>query len=325
MPSHPLNPAGGKGKTMLKFITKRLLLLIPIIIGGAMIIFFIMSLMKEDPVMIILADADPDPIMIETLREELGLDKPLIVQFTNYMTGLFRGDLGKSYKTRLPVFEEYMKRFPNTVVLALGAMFVALLIAVPIGIISAIKQYSWFDNIGMTLALFGISMPVFWLGLLLMLLFSVKLGWFPSGGMEGLGIVLPAVTLGTANAALYTRMTRSSMLEIIRQDYIRTARAKGLSERVVIIKHALKNSLIPIITVVGSQFGHALGGAILAETVFAWPGVGRYMIEAVNKRDRPVVIGCVVMLSIMISVVTLLMDILYSFIDPRIKTDMLKD
>lgn len=309
---------------MFSYIIRRLLLLIPITIGGAMIVFFIMSMTKEDPVMIILADADPDPVMIEMVRKDLGLDQPLPIQFINYMSGLFRGDLGKSYKTGLPVFEEYMKRFPNTIVLALGALGVALLIAIPIGIISAIKQYSWIDNIGTTFALLGVAMPNFWLGLLLILLFSVHLGWLPSGGMSGLGLILPAITLGTGNAALYARMTRSSMLEVIRQDYIRTARAKGLSERVVIIKHALKNALIPIITVVGTQFGHAMGGAILTETVFAWPGIGRFMIEAVNKRDRPVVIGCVVMLSIMISLVTLLIDVLYVYIDPRIKTGLVK-
>jgi peptide/nickel transport system permease protein len=310
---------------MLKYIIRRFLLLIPVIIGVAAIIFFIMSLMPEDPVRIILADSDPDPIMEETLRKELGLDKPVIIQFVDYMKGLVRGDLGLSYKTRLPVFNEYMKRIPNTLYLSFGAMAVALIVALPIGIISAVKQYSWFDNLGMTFIFLGLSVPNFWLGLLLLLLFSVKLGWLPGGGIDNLGIILPAITLGTGSVALYARMTRASMLEVIRQDYIRTARAKGLKEKTVVLKHALKNSLIPIITVVASQFGHAMGGAMVTETIFAWPGIGRFMIEAVNKRDRPVVIGCVVMLCIMISIIQLFVDILYGYVDPRIRTEITKD
>lgn len=310
---------------MLKYIIKRVLLLIPVIIGGAIIVFFIMSLTNQDPVTIILADADPDPIAAEAIRQELGLDKPLPVQFINYMKGLLRGDLGNSYKTGLPVFSEYMKRFPNTIILAIGSLIIGVLISIPIGIISALKQYSFFDNAGMTFALLGVATPNFWLGLMLILLFSVKLGWLPGGGMDGIkSLLLPAFTLGTGHAGLYTRITRSSMLEVIRQDYIRTARAKGLAEKVVILKHALKNSLIPIITVIGGQFGHSLGGAIVTEQVFAWPGIGRFMIEGVNKSDRPVVIGCVIMLSIMISVVMLIVDILYAFVDPRIRSTMIK-
>ncbi len=205
-------------------------------------------------------------------------------------------------------------------------MAVAILIALPIGIFSAVRQYSKFDNIGMTVALLGVATPNFWLGLMLILVFSVYLGWMPSGGMDqGLkSLILPAITIGTGQAGLVARMTRSSMLESIRQDYVRTARAKGLAEKAVILKHTLKNALIPIITVVGSQFGHSLGGAMVTETVFSWPGIGRYMIEAVSKRDRPVVIGCVVMLCILVSVVNLLVDVLYAYVDPRIKTGLTK-
>jgi peptide/nickel transport system permease protein len=312
-------------KQMFRYILKRLLLLIPVIIGASAIIFFIVSMGKDDPVMLLLAGTDPDPETIEYTRHALGLDKPLVIQFFNYMKGLLRGDLGKSYSTGKPVFQEYMARFPATVRLSFWALVVSVSISIPIGIISAIKQYSLFDNIGMTLALIGVSMPNFWLGLLLIIAFALKLDLLPSGGYGGfLYIILPAITLGTGQAGLATRMTRSSMLEVIRQDYIRTARAKGLSERVIIIKHALKNALIPIITVLGNQFGHALGGAMLTETIFAWPGVGRLMIDGIYKRDRPVIIGCVIMLCIMISIVNLFVDVMYGFIDPRIKTSLTK-
>jgi len=310
---------------MARYILRRLLMLIPVIIGASMLIFFIISMGKDDPVMMLLSGMDADEATIEAMRHHLGLDKPLIIQFVNYMKGLVSGDLGVSYKTGKPVFEEYIMRFPATLKLAFWALIVSVCISIPIGIISAIKQYSWFDNFGMTFALLGVSMPNFWLGLLLIIFFSVKMGWLPSGGYGGAAfLLLPAITLGTGQAGLAARMTRSSMLEVVRQDYIRTARAKGLAEKTVIIKHALKNALIPIITVIGNQFGHALGGAVLTETIFAWPGVGRLMIEGIGKRDRPVVIGCVVMLCIMISIVNLAVDVLYAYIDPRIKTGMIK-
>lgn len=311
---------------MTKYIMKRLVQLIPVIIGASMIIFFIVSLGNDDIVLMLLSDTEADEITIELTRKELGLDKPLPVQFFNYMRGLLKGDLGVSYKTGKPVFEEYKARFPATLRLAFFSMCVSLSISIPIGIISAVKQYSWFDNIGMTVALFGVSTPNFWLGLMLIILFSVKLGWLPSGGYGGLlFIILPAITIGTGQAGLVARMTRSSMLEVIRQDYIRTARSKGLAEKAVILKHALKNALIPIITVVGNQFGHSLGGALVTEQIFSWPGIGRLMIEGIYKRDRPVIIGCVVMLCIAVSIVNLGVDILYAYIDPRIKSGMTKN
>lgn len=310
---------------MLRYIARRLLQLIPVVIGASAIIFFILSMGDIDPVMMLLGDTNPTPEQIEMTRHELGLDKPLPVQFVNYMKGLLTGDLGKSYRSGKPVFQEYMARFPATLKLAFWALFVSVLISIPIGILSAIRQYSLFDNLGMTFAMLGVATPNFWLGLMLMLLFSVKLGWLPTGGYGGLKyIIMPAITLGTGQAGLATRMTRSSMLEVIRQDYIRTARAKGLSEKVVIIKHALKNALIPIVTVLGVQFGHALGGAMITETIFSWPGVGRLMIDGIHKYDRPVVIGCVIMLCIMVSVVNLLVDILYAYLDPRIKAGYTK-
>lgn len=310
---------------MLKYILNRLLQLIPVIIGASMVVFLIVSLGTDDPVIMLLADSDADEMTIEMTRKELGLDKPLIIQFFNYMKGLAKGDLGKSYKTGKSVFEEYMLRFPATLKLAFFSMFVSLSISIPIGIISAVKQYSWFDNVGMTVALLGVSTPNFWLGLMLIILFSVHLGWLPSGGYGGLlYVLLPAFTIGTGQAGLVARMTRSSMLEVTRQDYISTARAKGLAEKVVVLKHALRNALIPIVTVIGNQFGHSLGGALVTENIFSWPGIGRLMIEGINKRDRPVIIGCVVMLCMVISLVNLLVDILYAYIDPRVKSSMTK-
>ena len=306
---------------MLKYILNRLLQLIPVIIGASMVVFLIVSLGTDDPVIMLLADSDADEMTIEMTRKELGLDKPLIIQFFNYMKGLAKGDLGKSYKTGKSVFEEYMLRFPATLKLAFFSMFVSLSISIPIGIISAVKQYSWFDNVGMTVALLGVSTPNFWLGLMLIILFSVHLGWLPSGGYGGLlYVLLPAFTIGTGQAGLVARMTRSSMLEVTRQDYISTARAKGLAEKVVVLKHALS----PIVTVIGNQFGHSLGGALVTENIFSWPGIGRLMIEGINKRDRPVIIGCVVMLCMVISLVNLLVDILYAYIDPRVKSSMTK-
>ncbi len=305
---------------MSRYIFRRVLQLIPVILGASAIIFFILSYSNQDPVMMLLAGTDPTLEQIEMTRHQLGLDRPIWIQFFSYMGGLVRGDLGVSYSTGREVFKEYMLRFPATLKLAFWALFVSVLISIPIGIVSAIKQYSWFDNFGMTFAMLGVATPNFWLGLMLIILFSVQLGWLPAGGYGGLKfLILPAITLGTGQAGLATRMTRSSMLEVIRQDYIRTARAKGLSEKVVIIKHALKNALIPIVTVLGVQFGHALGGAMITETIFSWPGVGRLMIDGINKYDRPVVIGCVIMLCIMVSVVNLAVDILYAYLDPRIK------
>src|SRR5699024_9681793 len=232
-----------------------------------------------------------------------------------------KGDFGRSYATNKPVFDEILSRFPSTLKLTIAGMIVAVVIAIPIGIISATKQYSIMDNLTMVFALLGVSMPNFWLGLMLILLFSVKLGWLPSGGNAGFAsLVLPAITLGTGVAGIITRMTRSSMLEVVRQDYIRTARAKGVKENKVINRHALKNALIPIVTIIGLQFGNLLGGAVLTETIFSWPGVGRFMVDAIKTRDTPAVLGSVVFLSVAFSIVNLFVDILYGYLDPRIKS-----
>ena len=259
-------------------------------------------------------------------RKELGLDDPLLVRYGHYMINMLHGDLGTSYKNNLSVWSQVMERFPNTAVLAVAGILVAILIGIPTGIISAKKQYSMMDNTAMLLSLIGVAMPNFWFGLLMVILFALTLGWLPSQGMgEGFiplikSLVLPAVTLGTGAAAMITRMTRSSMLEVIRQDYIDTARAKGVSDKKITTRHMLKNAMIPIITAVGLQFGTLLGGAMLTETVFSWPGLGRLMVDSIKSKDIPMVLGSVIFLAIMFTVVNLTVDIIYAFVDPRIKS-----
>lgn len=234
--------------------------------------------------------------------------------------------MGTSYRNKISVKEQILNRFPSTVILAVTGMFVALAIGIPVGIISAQKQYTFIDRISMFGALIGVSMPNFWFGLVVVMLFSLRLGLLPSSGMgEGFvpmikSLVLPALTLGTGAAATVTRMTRSSMLEVIRQDYISTARAKGIKESKITHKHMFKNALIPIITVIGLQFGYLLGGAVLTETVFSWPGLGRLMVDAIKTKDTPLVLGSVIFMSVVFSVVNLSVDILYAFIDPRIRS-----
>jgi len=299
---------------MHKYVLKRILLLIPVLLGVSLLVFAIMSLTPGDPAQLILGENAPKEAVLK-LREEMGLNDPFFMQYFRFVKNAIMGDFGRE------VFGEIFARFPNTLILAVIGIIISVCIGIPIGIISATRQYSFLDSFSMVIALLGVSMPVFWLGLMLILTFSVKLGWLPSGGFDGLkSIILPAVTLGVGSAAIITRMTRSSMLEVIRQDYIRTARAKGVAEKVVINKHALKNALIPIITVVGLQFGHLLGGAVLTESVYSWPGVGRLMVDAIRQKDTPTVLAAVVFLAAAFSVVNLLVDILYAYVDPRIKS-----
>ena len=305
---------------MHKYVLKRILLLIPVLLGVSLLVFAIMSLTPGDPAQLILWENAPKEAVLK-LREEMGLNDPFFMQYFRFVKNAIMGDFGRSYTTGREVFGEIFARFPNTLILAVIGIIISVCIGIPIGIISATRQYSFLDSFSMVIALLGVSMPVFWLGLMLILTFSVKLGWLPSGGFDGLkSIILPAVTLGVGSAAIITRMTRSSMLEVIRQDYIRTARAKGVAEKVVINKHALKNALIPIITVVGLQFGHLLGGAVLTESVYSWPGVGRLMVDAIRQKDTPTVLAAVVFLAAAFSVVNLLVDILYAYVDPRIKS-----
>ena len=303
---------------MYRYILKRLLLLIPVIIGASFIIFFIINIAPGDVSTIKGGDASEEAL--EALREEYGLNDPLLVQYGRYMLNLLHGDLGQSYYTNNSVLSDFFARFPNTLQLAVWSMLLGIAIALPVGIISAIKQYSLLDNCSMLIALAGVSMPVFWEGLLLIILFSLYLGWFPSGGNTlPFSLVLPVITSGTHMAATVTRMTRSSMLEVIRQDYICTARAKGLNERVVILKHAFRNALIPIVTTIGTTFGTAIGGALVTETVFSWPGIGRLVVESIDRRDTPMIMGCIILTTVCICLINLAVDLLYAFIDPRIK------
>ena len=305
---------------MIKFIIKRLLALIPVLIGVTLLVFFILDLAPGDPAKTILGEqARPEDII--ALREQMGLDDPFFVRYGRYMVGLLHGDLGTSYKTGDPVGAEIGARMPDTALLAVAATIISVLLALPLGVIAAIKQNTLFDGISMFISLLGISIPVFWLGLLLILFFSVKLGWFPvSGADQGIkSLALPAIALGFQPMAAIARTTRSSMLETIRQDYIRTVRAKGLPEREVITQHALRNALIPTTTIIGLQIGSMLGGAVLTESVFAWPGIGRYMVQSIQGRDIPSVMGCIIVFAITFALVNLAVDVIYGFIDPRIK------
>lgn len=309
---------------MYRYVIKRLLMLIPITIITSFLVFFIINLAPGD-VVGQLTGSEATPEEVAALRAELDLDKPIVVRYAKYFAGLLRGDLGTSYITGKSVYDSYMEKLPATLKLAVASILVSIAISIPLGISSAVHRGSVRDNVGMVAALLGLSMPNFWLGLLLIIVFALHLGWLPSGGSDGIAsIILPAVTVGTGLTAMLTRTTRSSMLDVIRQDYLRTARAKGVPERLVIRKHALKNALIPIITVIGTQLGSCLGGAILTETVFAWPGVGRLILDAVNSRDTPMVTGCIILKTITISVILLAVDLLYAAVDPRIRVQYAK-
>jgi peptide/nickel transport system permease protein len=300
------------------YIIRRLLLAIPVLVGVSILVFAIIRFIPGDPARAI-AGVHASPEYIEQVRKELLLDEGIHVQYFVYMKNLLQGDLGRSTFTRRPVTVELWERFPNTMVLAATAMGIAAVLGMSAGIISATKRYSLFDNVSMLAALVGVAAPVFWLGVMFQLLFSVHLGWLPSGGIgTWKHLVLPALTLGLATAALIARITRSSMLEVLRQDYITTARSKGQVERVVVYKHALKNALIPVVTVMGLQFGTLLGGAVLTETVFSWPGIGRLMVDSILARDYPVVQGAVLLLAVFFVMINLVVDVIYAFLDPRI-------
>jgi peptide/nickel transport system permease protein len=331
------------------YIIKRLLQIIPVILGVTLIAFALIHLAPGDPVRTMLGQHATQQ-EIEDIRAKYGLDQPLYVQYFIWLGDVLQGDLGRSILSHEQVTTEIASRFPNTIELAIAAMLFAILIGVVAGIISATKQYSVADYSVMGLALFGISMPVFWLGIMLMMIFGVFLGWLPIGGridlllpfqritgfmvidsiitLNGAALIsvirhllLPAIALGTIPMAIIARTTRSSMLEVLRQDFIRTERAKGLSERKVIYKHAIRNAMVPVVTVIGLNFGLLLSGAILTETVFSWPGVGRLVVDAVYARDYPLVIGCILVFALVFVIVNLITDILYTYIDPRIHYD----
>lgn len=305
---------------MWKYIAKRFISLIPVVIGVTFIVYLIMNMAPGDPVKTILGE-QATPEAIEELREELGLNDNVLIQYKNYFFGLIKGDMGISYKSKVGVAEEIGARLPTTAKLSVIAILIAVILSIPLGIFAAVKQNTWIDSLTMFIALLGVSIPVFWLGLMLLLFFSLKLGWFPvSGASTWQSFVLPGVALGFLSMAAIARVTRSSMLEVIRQDYIRTARSKGVPYNTIITKHALKNALIPTITVAGLQIGTLLGGSVLTETVFGLPGIGRLMILSIQGRDIPMVLGCIIVFTVAFSIVNLIVDIIYAFVDPRIRS-----
>lgn len=302
---------------MLQYLFKRLWHTVFVVVGISMISFFFIHL-SGDPVMLMLP-ADATHEETETLREQLGFNDPLSVQYLRFAWQAVRGDFGDSLYYKVPAMELIVERLPASLELALAAMVIALLIAVPIGIVSAVRRGTLLDMVSMLGALFGLSMPHFWLGIMMVLLFSVELGWLPTSGRGTLlHLVMPAMALGLSLMAMFARLTRSVMLEVLGLDYIRTARSKGLRERVVIAKHAFKNALIPIVTVAGMQFGFLLGGTVIIETVFAWPGVGRLVVQAIFNRDYPLVQAVVLVLALIFVAVNFLVDMLYMYLDPQI-------
>jgi len=315
-----------------RFILHRLLQAIPVLLGISIAVFLMVHLAPSDPVMIMLGSQEQviTPERIEQLREEWGLNDPLYVQYWRFLKNALHGDLGRSIYTGQDVFSSILQRIPATLLLTISSLIIAVAISIPIGIISATRQYSAWDHIGMVGALLGVSMPSFWFGLLVMYFFSIKLRWLPATGMGHIALgamdvlkhlILPSLTLGFGMAAMTTRLTRSSMLDVVRQDYIRTARAKGLPERIVVYRHAFRNALIPIVTHIGTQFGSLLGGAVVVETIFAWPGVGRQAVDSIMRRDMPMIQGNVLFMCFIFVIVNLIVDISYSLIDPRIRYD----
>lgn len=304
---------------MLRYLLRRLLLTIPVLLGVATLVFALIHLVPGDPAQAMLGEtATPDDV--DRLRKNLGLDKPLITQYGAFLAGVGRGDLGKSFRTGQPVAQEIGRRLGDTAILALSAMAVAIVVAIPLGILAAVFRGRFIDHAAMTLALAGISIPSFWLGPLLAILFAVQLGWLPvSGSGTPLHVILPAVTLGTALSAILARMTRSSVIEELRELYVLAARARGLSQSRAVLRHAFRNSLIPVVTIIGLQFGAVLTGTIITETIFGWPGVGRLLITAINTRDYPLVQGCILFISVTYVAMNLITDLTYGFLDPRIR------
>lgn len=308
---------------MLKFVIKRVLFLIPIMLGVMVIVFAIRAITPGNPVDQLLSE-DATEEQRQELTAELGLDQPLPVQFVRYVGDALTGDLGTSYTTKQPVLSELMTRLPVSLIVCFGAVLIGVILGIPLGTISAIKQYSWTDSIVRVLSMVFAATPAFCLGLVLIMVFSVELHWLPSVGLSGpASFVLPMATVGLSSLAQYTRITRSSMLEVIRQDYIRTARAKGQSEMTITTRHALRNAFIPIMAQIGNQVGHQLGGALIVETVFGMPGVGKYIGDAITARNFPAIQGGVLFLAFIFTIVNLLVDLSFIFINPRLKSSIL--
>jgi peptide/nickel transport system permease protein len=304
---------------MIRFLIRRLLLTIPVLVGVATLVFLLIHLVPGDPVQAMLGE-NASPEDVADLRARLGMDRPLYVQYASFMKGAATGDLGTSLRTRQPVAALIAERLPATFELAAAAMLAAVVIALPLGIVAAVRSGTAVDHVATTLALIGISIPNFWLGPLLAIIFSVSLGWLPvSGRGTPAHLVLPAITLGAPLAAMLARMTRASVIEELGEPYVLAARARGASRTRAVLKHALRNSLIPIVTVVGLQVGAVLTGAVITETIFAWPGIGRLLIQSINARDYPAVQGCILLIAVTYVFVNVLVDVAYGFLDPRIR------
>ena len=306
---------------MVNFIVRRILQTIPVLFGVIVITFILMYMVPGDPVVSMVGERS-DEETIHKLRKELHLDDSLPMQFVHYVSNVMRGDFGKSFITGGSVSEELLIKFPNTLILAVASMIIAIITGLTLGIVSSLKPQSILDKITMFFALAGISAPVFWVGLMLILFIGVFLQWLPPTGFGGVEyIILPAITLGLRSAAYLARLTRATMLDVLNQDYIRTARMKMLPEWKVILKHGFPNILIPIITVIGTDFGSYLSGAVLTESIFGWPGIGRYALEAILKRDFPVIQGTVLFMALMFILANLIVDVFYGIVDPRIRIE----
>lgn len=307
---------------MLPYVLRRLVGTVPVLFGVTLVVFAMTWLTPGDPVVALLGESAQGITgqAREELRRELGLDRPWPVQYVEYVSGLARGDLGVSARSRRPVLREVLDRLPATAELALAGLAIAVVVGVSLGVAAALRKRTWVDALAIAVALVGVSVPVFWSGFLLMLVFSLELGWLPASGRGTLRhLVLPALTVGIASAAFIARITRGAVLETLGQDYVRTARAKGVPARTVVVRHALRNALLPIVTVVGLQLGSLLGGAVLTETVFAWPGVGRMLVDAILARDLPLVQGSVLVVSLLFILVNLAVDLSYAAINPRVR------
>ena len=305
---------------MLTWILRRILAVVPVLFGVTLAVFSMLFLVPGDPVKMMLAEFVTNPDQVAQMRAQLHLDEPLVKQYGRFVTGAVRGDLGTSIRSRRPVVTEIRENLASTAQLAVAAMVVAVALGVPLGLLAALSRNSWLDVASMGAALLGVSMPSFWLGLLLIFVFSLHLAWFPAtGGGDLHHLVLPAITLGMIAAAIIARLTRSSMLEVLGQDYVRTARAKGLGGFAVVVRHALKNALIPIITIFGLQFGNLLAGAVIVETVFSRPGLGRLIVGGILNKDFPLVQGTVLFVATTYVLINLVVDVAYAYADPRIR------
>ena len=305
---------------MLTWILRRILAVVPVLFGVTLAVFSMLFLVPGDPVKMMLAEFVTNPDQVAQMRAQLHLDEPILKQYGRFVTGAVRGDLGTSIRSRRPVTTEIGENLASTAQLALAGMLVAVGLGIPLGLLAALSRNSWLDVASMGTALLGVSMPSFWLGLLLIFVFSLHLAWFPAtGGGDLHHLILPAVTLGMIAAAIIARLTRSSMLEVLGQDYVRTARAKGLGGFSVVVRHALKNALIPIITIFGLQFGNLLAGAVIVETVFSRPGLGRLIVGGILNKDFPLVQGTVLFVATIYVLINLLVDVAYAYADPRIR------